>query len=139
MCTVPKGFLDTNVLVYQLDKRDQEKRDRCREIVRDLVSRNDAVVSTQVLQEFYMVCTTRLKLKPVFVKGLVHGFENMEVVTISAELIKEAIDASVQNDLSFWDALIVVAAEAARCRYLYTEDLNDGQIIRNVRIQNPFK
>lgn len=135
---MPKGFLDTSVLVYQMDKRDLKKRERCREIVRALVSGNDAVVSTQVLQEFYVVCTTRLKLKPVFVKGLVHGFENMEVVTVSTDLIKEAIDTSVQNDLSFWDALIVVAAEAARCRYLYTEDLNDGQVIRNVRIRNPF-
>jgi predicted nucleic acid-binding protein len=136
---VPKGFIDTNVLVYQLDKRDLDKRNTCRGIVRDLVGRNDAVISTQVLQEFYVICTTKLKLKPVFVKGLIHGFENMEVVTIGTELIKEAIDASVQNDVSFWDSLIIVSAEAARCKYLYTEDLNDGQIIRNVRIQNPFK
>jgi len=136
---VPKGFIDTNILVYQMDKRNPEKKNTCRSIVRDLVSRNDAVISTQVLQEFYVVCTTRLKLKPVFVKGLIHGFENMEVVTIGPDLIKEAIDTSVQSDISFWDSLIVVAAEAARCKYLYTEDLNDGQIIRNVRIQNPFK
>ena len=136
---MPKGFIDTNILVYQMDKRNPEKKNTCRSIVRDLVSRNDAVISTQVLQEFYVVCTTRLKLKPVFVKGLIHGFENMEVVTIGPDLIKEAIDTSVQSDISFWDSLIVVAAEAARCKYLYTEDLNDGQIIRNVRIQNPFK
>ncbi len=136
---MPKGFIDTNVLVYQMDKRDLEKRNTCRGIVRDLVSRNDAVISTQVLQEFYVVCTAKLKLKPVFVKGLIHGFENIEVVTIGLDLIKEAIDASIQNDISFWDSLIIVSAEAARCKYLYTEDLNDGQIIRNVRIQNPFK
>jgi predicted nucleic acid-binding protein len=136
---VPKGFIDTNVLVYQLDKSDLGKRNTCRGIVRDLVSRNDAVISTQVLQEFYVVCTTKLKLKPVFAKGLIHGFENMEIITIGPDLIKEAIDASVQNDISFWDSLIIVSAEAAHCKYLYTEDLNDGQIIRNVRIQNPFK
>jgi predicted nucleic acid-binding protein len=70
---------------------------------------------------------------------LIHGFENMEIITIGPDLIKEAIDASVQNDISFWDSLIIVSAETAHCRYLYTEDLNDGQIIRNVRIQNPFK
>lgn len=136
---MPKGFIDTNVLVYQLDKRDPAKRDTCRGLVHELVSRGDAVISTQVLQEFYIVCTTRLKLKPLFVKGLIHNFENMELVTIGADLIKEAIDTSLQNDISFWDALIVVAAEAARCKYLYTEDLNDGQIIRNVRVQNPIK
>ena len=136
---MPKGFIDTNVLVYQLDRRDPAKRDACRGLVRELVTRGDAVISTQVLQEFYLVCTTRLKLKPLFVKGLIHNFENMELVTIGADLIKEAIDTSSQNDISFWDALAVVAAEAARCKYLYTEDLNDGQIIRNVRVQNPMK
>ena len=66
---MPKGFIDTNVLVYQMVKRDLEKRNNCRSIVRDLVSRNDAVISTQVLQEFYVVCTAKLKMKPVFVKG----------------------------------------------------------------------
>jgi predicted nucleic acid-binding protein len=63
----------------------------------------------------------------------------MEVVTVGSDLIKEAIDTSIQNGISFWDALIVVAAEAARCRYLHTEDLNDGQVIRGVRIQKPFR
>jgi predicted nucleic acid-binding protein len=104
-----------------------------------LVTRGEAVISTQVLQEFHVFCTTRLKLKPLVVKGLIHSFENMEVVTIGTDLIKEAIDTSLQNDISFWDALVVVAAEAAHCKYLYTEDLNDGQIIRNVRVQNPIK
>jgi len=136
---VSKGFIDTNVLVYQLDKRNPAKRDACRNLVHELVSRGDAVISTQVLQEFYVVCTTRLKLKPLLVKGLIHSFENMEVVTIGSDLIKEAIDTSIQNDISFWDGLVVVAAEAARCRYLYTEDLNYGQVIRNVRIEKPFK
>ena len=136
---MPKGFIDTNVLVYQLDKRDPAKRDACRGLVRELVTRGEAVISTQVLQEFYVVCATRLKLKPLVVKGLIHNFENMELVTIGVDLIKEAIDTSLQNDISFWDALIVVAAEAARCKYLYTEDLNDGQVIRNVRVQNPIK
>ena len=107
---MPKGFIDTNVLVYQLDRRDPAKRDACRGLVRELVPRGDAVISTQVLQEFYVVCTTRLKLKPLFVKGLIHNFENMELVTIGADLIKEAIDTSSQNDISFWDALVVVAA-----------------------------
>jgi len=136
---VPKGFIDTNVLVYQLDKRDPAKRDACRGLVRELVTRGEAVISTQVLQEFYVVCATRLKLKPLVVKGLIHNFENMELVTTGADLIKEAIDISLQNDISFWDALIVVSAESARCKYLYTEDLNEGQVIRNVRIQNLIK
>jgi predicted nucleic acid-binding protein len=136
---VPRGFIDTNVLVHQLDKPDPASRDACRGLVRELVARGEAVISTQVLQEFHVVCTTRLKLKPLFVIGLIHNFENMELVAIGSDLIKVAIDTSLQNDISFWYALIVVAAEAARCKYLYTEDLNDGQIIQNGRAQNPIK
>jgi predicted nucleic acid-binding protein len=54
-------------------------------------------------------------------------------------LIKEAIDCAIINQLSFWDALIVVAAESARCEILWTEDLNHGQVIRGVRIENSLK
>jgi predicted nucleic acid-binding protein len=60
-------------------------------------------------------------------------------VVISSTLIKDAIDCSIINRLSFWDALIVVSAEIAQCETLWTEDLNHGQIIRGVRIENPLK
>ena len=53
--------------------------------------------------------------------------------------LREAIDCSIINRLSFWDALIVVSAESARCEILWTEDLNHGQVIRGVHIENPLK
>ena len=133
-----KSFLDTNILIYQLDNRDPIKQKRCREIVRTVVSNHEAVISTQILQEFYVACTMKLKIKPILVKGIMHGFENMEVVTIGIDLINNAIDASIQYQISFWDSLVVVSAESAKCQYLLTEDLNEGQIIRNVRIRNPL-
>lgn len=133
-----KAFLDTNILIYQLDSRDPTKQKRCREIVRTVVSNHEAVISTQILQEFYVACTMKLKIKPILVKGIMHGFENMEVVTIGIDLINNAIDASIQYQISFWDSLAVVSAESAKCQYLLTEDLNEGQIIRNVRIRNPL-
>jgi len=135
---VAKSFLDTNILIYQLDNRDPIKQKRCREIVRTVVSNHEAVISTQILQEFYVACTMKLKIKPILVKGIMHGFENMEVVTIGIDLINNAIDASIQYQISFWDSLVVVSAESAKCQYLLTEDLNEGQIIRNVRIRNPL-
>ena len=134
-----KSFLDTNILIYQLDSRDPIKQKRCREIVRTVVSNHEAVISTQILQEFYVACTMKLKIKPILVKGIMHGFENMEVVTIGIDLINNAIDASIQYQISFWDSLVVVSAESAKCQHLLTEDLNEGQIIRNVRIRNPLK
>jgi predicted nucleic acid-binding protein len=136
---VPKSFLDTNILIYQMDSRDAVKQKKCREVVRALVLRHEAVISTQILQEFYVACTAKLKIKPILVKGMMHGFQNMEVVTVGADLINEAIDTSVQYQISFWDSLVAVSAESAKCQYLITEDLNEGQVIRNVKIQNPMK
>ncbi len=122
-----------------MDSRDVVKQQKCRELVRALVLKHEAVISTQILQEFYVACTARLKVKPIMVKGMMHGFQNMEVVTVGADLISEAIDTSVQYQISFWDSLVVVSAESAKCQYLITEDLNGGQVIRNVKIQNPMK
>ena len=136
---MPKSFLDTNILIYQMDNRDVVKQRKCRELVRALVLRHEAVISTQILQEFYVACTAKLKVKPILVKGMIHGFQNMEVVTVGSDLINEAIDTSIQYHISFWDSLVVVCAESAKCQYLVTEDLNEGQVIRNVKIQNPMK
>ena len=136
---MPRSFLDTNILIYQMDNREIVKQKKCRELVRALVQRHEAVISTQILQEFYVACTAKLKVKPILVKGMIHGFQNMEVVTIGSDLINEAIDTSIQYQISFWDSLVVVSAESAKCQYLITEDLNEGQVIRNVKIQNPLR
>ncbi|MEW5814155.1 MAG: PIN domain-containing protein [Spirochaetota bacterium] len=134
-----KVFFDTNVLVYQMDKNDLKKRDTCRNLVRKAASQGNAVISTQVLQEFYVATTTKLHVDPILIKSIMHTFENMEVIIIAKDLINEAIDASLQYKLAFWDSLIVVAAESAKCELLYSEDLHHGQIIRNVKILNPLK
>ena len=134
-----KAFFDTNILVYQMDGRSPDKRLLCRELVRKTVLQRDAVISTQVLQEFYVASTAKLHMDPLLVKCIIHTLENMEVVTVGKELINEAIDASLQYKLSFWDSLILVSAESAKCEVLYSEDLNAGQVMRNVRIVNPLK
>lgn len=134
-----KVFFDTNVLVYQMDRIDLKKRDICRNLIRKAASQGNAVISTQVLQEFYVVTTTKLHVDPILVKSIMHTFENIEIVIVEKNLINEAIDASLQFKLSFWDSLIVVAAESAKCELLYSEDLKHGQIIRNVKILNPLK
>jgi predicted nucleic acid-binding protein len=136
---VAKVFLDTSILIYQLDKRDPQKQRICRELVRQHAAQGEAVVSTQVLQEFYVSATGKLRLDALFVKSIVRTLENMEVVTVGADLIHEAIDTSVQHKLSFWDALVIVAAQSANCRLLYSEDMNADQVVKNVRITNPFR
>lgn len=134
-----KVFVDTNILVYCLDNHDQDKQTQARGLLQDLAGKRQGVLSTQVLQEFYVAATTRLNADPLTVKTVVHSFAHFETVLITPELINEAIDCSILNRLSFWDALIVAAAEQARCGTLWTGDLNPGQVIRGMRIEDPFQ
>ena len=134
-----KVFVDTNILVYCMDESDKKRKARCRTLVEALVGDLYGVLSTQVLQEFYVAATKKLGADPLAVKDILHSFRRFETVVITPEIIKDAIDCSLINRLSFWDSLIVVAAESARCEKIWTQDLNDGQIIRGVRIENPLK
>ncbi|MEW6358899.1 MAG: PIN domain-containing protein [Planctomycetota bacterium] len=134
-----KIFVDTNILIYSLDRSDEARQEKCRSLLRTLCGDFKGVVSTQVMQEFYVAATTKLGADPLIIKDILHSFERFEAVVITPERIRDAIDCSIVNRLSFWDALIVVAAESARCERLWSEDLNDGQVIRGVRIENPIK
>jgi predicted nucleic acid-binding protein len=105
----------------------------------NIVEHDSAVISTQVLQEFYNICTMKLHLMPLRVKGYVHNYgENLEVVQNGGEIIERGIDISIISHISFWDALIIAAAEYSKCSEIITEDLNDGQTINGIRIRNPF-
>ncbi len=134
-----KVFLDTNIFVYSLDQSDTIKQKKCRNLIKSLMDENSGVISTQVLQEFYVAATAKLGADPLLVKDILRSLERLETVVVSPMLIKEAIDCSLINRLSFWDAFIVVTAECAHCEILWTEDLNHGQVIRGVRIENPLK
>ena len=133
-----KVFIDTNILVYAMDAFDPIRQKRCRELLSTLNADTKGVISTQVMQEFYVTATRKLRADPLVVKQLLNAFERFDTVIVTPEMIKEAIDCSILNRLSLWDALIVVAAESARCESIWTEDLNDGQIIRGVRVVNPL-
>jgi predicted nucleic acid-binding protein len=134
-----KIFIDTNILIYSMDPFDPEKRQRCRALLKTLKNDLRGVISTQVMQEFYVAATKKLGAEPLVVKDILNTFERFETVVIMPDIIKEAIDCGIINRLSFWDALIVAAAESAICEWLWTEDLNDGQVIRGVRIENPIR
>jgi predicted nucleic acid-binding protein len=136
---VAKIFIETNILVYTLDKYDKGKQKTARKTVKNIIENDIAVISTQVLQEFYNICTVKLHLMPLRVKGYVHNYsENLEVVQNGCELIERGIDISIISQISFWDALLIAAAEYSKCSEIITEDLNDGQIINGIRINNPF-
>ena len=134
-----KVFIDTNILVYSLDRFDPIKQKKCRSLLKTLTDDFQGVISTQVMQEFYVTTVKKLGADPLLIKDILHAYERFETVIITPDSIRDAIDCSIINRLSFWDALIVVAAESARCEKLWSEDLNDGQVVRGVQIENPLK
>ena len=136
---VSKIFLDTNILVYTLDRNDKKKLFRARKILENAIANDKPVISTQVLQEFYSATTTKLKLDKIIAKNIIHNFRNMEIVQVDLGIIEQGIDISLLSQISFWDSLIIAAAEQANCSMIYSEDLNDTQTIRGIKIVNPFK
>ena len=134
-----KVFIDTNIFVYAVDTVDRKKQKICRQALENVESSNDGVISTQVMQEFYVVATKKLDIDPPIAKKILHSLENFEIVIVDSARIKEAIDCSMIHQISFWDALVVVCAESAKCEKVWTEDLTHGQVINGVRVENIFK
>jgi predicted nucleic acid-binding protein len=133
-----RSFLDTNILVYADDQDAGKKRDRARGLVRDLMRASCAVVSTQVLQEFFVITTKKLGVPAAMARRKVELLARMDVVVVRPELILGAIDLHRLHSISFWDALIVRAAVASGCARILSEDLSHGQLFEGVSIENPF-
>jgi predicted nucleic acid-binding protein len=131
-------FVDTNVLVYAQDAGAPKKQRKSREIITQLAASADGVISTQVMQEFYVASTRKLGVPPLAAKGVLKTFAVFETVQVSAALIQDAIDCSILNQVSFWDSLILTAAASAGCSTVLSEDLNPGEVILGVKVQNPF-
>jgi predicted nucleic acid-binding protein len=138
---VPKlerAFLDTDILIYALDGRDVQKQQKARALFAEMAKQDEAVISTQVLQEFYVVTTHKLGVDSVAVRNLLREFARLDVAQVDFELIQEAIDISVLNQLSFWDSLIFATAKEMGCGRVYTASLPAGQVIAGVEVINPF-
>jgi predicted nucleic acid-binding protein len=133
-----KVFFDTNILVYALDRNDPQKQHLARDLLAQAALEGNGVVSTQVMQEYYVTLTKKLGLNPLDAKFLMSDLENFEVVQVTPSVIREGINLSVLNRISFWDGLILAGASSAACSVLYTEDLNHGQTIDGVCVTNPF-
>jgi len=131
-------FVDTNVFVYADDRSARTKRVRARTVLSELIRAKRAVVSTQVMQEYFAAAIKKLGLSPERARIRVERLNRLDVVLIRPELILGAIDLCRLHALSFWDALVVRSASAAGCGRLLSEDMQDGQTIDGVRIENPF-
>ncbi len=132
-------LIDTNVLLYADDLDAGEKRLIAQEVLRELITESRAVFSTQVLQEFFVNATRKLGVPAEIASKKVELLMRLEVVIVRSELILSAIDLHRLHGLSFWDALVVRSAAAAGCARILSEDLQHGQVIDGVRIENPFR
>ena len=134
-------FLDTNVLVYLFDRDAPTKQKKAREILESQGGTGTIVISTQVLEEFYVNVTRKLgkPLSEQEAEGAVRDFALLDVVEIDLPMVLRAIAGARTHRLSLWDALIVESAQARACRRLLTEDLQHGRQFGALRIENPFR
>ena len=133
-----REFIDTNVLVYADDVRDQRKRARARELIRALMRDRRGVLSLQVLQEFFAAATRKLGMSSQEAKRRVVAYSRFDTVTLAPMDLFAAIDLHRLHRISIWDSLIVRAALNGSCTTLHTEDLSSGQVIESLAISNPF-
>ena len=134
-----KFFFDTNVLVYMQDASDSVKQQKARSLLSTYLDNGTAVISTQCLQEFYNVLANKMKQDKIKTKQIIHSLsENIPVVQVTPTLIENGIDISIKTQFSLWDSLMISAASFAKCTVLYSEDMNDGQVVNGVKILNPF-
>lgn len=134
------AFVDTNILIYVVSPSDL-RSEAANRLVDKLLSSERFRTSTQVLQEFIAVSTRKIETKLSMRSALeyLEVWTSCHVVLIDYPAIREAGQLSSKRQLSFWDALIVVAAKRCDAKRLYTEDLNHGQIIEGVEVVNPFR
>ncbi len=135
-----KYFLDTNILVYAHDRSAGVKHDRARSLVEKLWHSGDGVLSTQVLQE--LCVNLRRKSNPPLsieeTRRILQDYLSWEVVVNSADSVVQALDIEARYKISFWDALILQAAEVSGVAVLYSEDLSANQHYGSIRVVNPL-
>lgn len=134
-----KTFVDTNILIYAHDADAQTKHEIAKGILRELWKQRTGVLSTQVLQEFYVNVTRKISspLSKSSARAVVDNYAVWCVDTTLAE-ISAAFRIEDKARIGFWDALIIAAAGKAGADRILSEDLNAGQAISGVRIENPF-
>ena len=133
------AFFDTNVLVYMHDPRAAYKRDVALHLFRRHLYAETLVISTQVLQEFYLTVSRKIEnIKSGQARAITAEYARLNVLTISPQHMLQAIDLRSRHQLSFWDGLILVGAKAAGASLLLSEDLAHGRVYDGVRVENPF-
>ncbi len=135
-----KLFVDTNIIIYAYDITAGNKHKIAADILGDLWNSGLGVVSTQVLQEFFVNVVRKIP-RPVDIKlakDIIRDFLKWNVVINNGESILDAIDICERYGYSFWDSMIIEAAIKGGAKFLISEDLQDGRMINGITIRNPF-
>lgn len=132
-------MLDTNIVVYAASTLPQDAAKQARAL--DLIDTASLGLSAQVLQEFYVTATRKMRppLPHSAALDWIETLSSFPCVPTDAALVLEAADRSALHQISYWDAAIIVAAERLGATTLYSEDLNDGQRYGSVTVVNPFR
>jgi predicted nucleic acid-binding protein len=131
-------FVDTNVLLYSVDARDERKRKAARVWLKALWEQGAGCLSWQVLHEFYVNAVRKVGVPAKEARDTVEVFCEWRPMDNTLVLIQRAWQWSDEAGLPFWDALIVAAAETGGCRWLLSEDFQTGRQLGGVTIVNPF-
>jgi predicted nucleic acid-binding protein len=135
-----KAFVDTNILVYAHDSASGIKSERARALIEKLWGTGGGVLSTQVLQELCINLRQKTP-RPMSIeetRSLIEDYLNWEIVVNTPDSVVHALMIETRYQISFWDALIIHAAESSGATILYSEDLSDGQTYGSVRVVNPL-
>jgi predicted nucleic acid-binding protein len=136
-----KFFIDTNIFVYCFDDRQPDKKVHSLALIADAFQTGNGMISWQVIQEFLIVSTRKFKvpLKPedakIYLKKVLHPLCH---VFPDLDLYSRAVDIFEKTGYSFYDSLIITAAERGGCEILYSEDLHAGHQVNGVVVVNPF-
>ena len=135
-----KYFVDTNILIYAHDSSAGNKHAKARALLDRIWHAGTGVLSTQVLQEFCFAVRRKVLRPPTLhdVRGIVFAYLAWEVVVNPPESVISALEIADRHKISFWDGLIISAAERAGAETLYTEDLQHGLTYGRVGVVNPF-
>jgi predicted nucleic acid-binding protein len=133
-----KVFVDSNILLYAVDRRIPKKRDSSLEWVEHLWSRNAGRISWQVLAEFYLNAIRKLNVSREEARSVVRIYSEWNPIPPNTRMMERAWHWCDQSQINFWDALILAAAEQAGCRWLLSEDFQVGQIFDGITVVNPF-
>ena len=131
--------IDTNILVYSIDKDAGTRHEQSRTMV-DALADRDCVLTLQALAEFFHAVTRKNKMPGAEAAAMVHDWIELFPVAIAdGRILSQAIQLKNEHDFAFWDAVLVQAARAAGVTRLLTEDMQDGRTVGALRLENPFK